>query len=74
MKTQIASIALAAATLLNAAGATSQPQIAAVAGSAFGVVTILLARIFLKEAIPPLRWLGIAVTFVGVAALTALGK
>ncbi len=73
----IAGIGLLDATaicLLNAAGNTSQPQIAAVAGSAFGVVTILLARIFLKEAIPPLRWLGIAVTFTGVAALTALGK
>ena len=73
----IAGIGLLDATaicLLNAAGNTSQPQIAAVAGSAFGVVTILLARIFLNEAIPPLRWLGIAVTFIGVAALTALGK
>lgn len=58
--------------LLNAAGNTDQPQIAAVAGSAFGVVTIVLARIFLKEAVPPLRWLGIAATFVGVAILSAL--
>ncbi len=58
--------------LLNAAGNTDQPQIAAVGGSAFGVVTILLARLFLKEAIPPLRWLGIAATFIGVAVLSAL--
>ncbi len=58
--------------LLNAAGNTDQPQIAAVAGSSFGVVTILAARIILKETIPPLRWLGIAITFAGVAVLSAL--
>lgn len=58
--------------LLNAAGNTAQPQIAAVAGSAFGVVTILLARIILKEHIPPKRWIGIVITFAGVAALSAL--
>ena len=62
----------AAISLLNAAGNTDQPQIAAVAGSAFGVVTILLARIILKEQIPPKRWLGIALTFAGVAVLSAL--
>ena len=62
----------AAISLLNAAGNTDQPQIAAVAGSAFGVVTILLARIILKEQIPPKRWLGIALTFAGVAILSAL--
>lgn len=58
--------------LLNAAGNTLQPQIATVAASAFGVVTILLARIILKEQIPPKRWLGIAITFAGVAVLSAL--
>lgn len=62
----------AAISLLNAAGNTDQPQIAAVAGSAFGVVTILLARIILKEQIPPKRWMGIALTFAGVAVLSAL--
>ncbi len=58
--------------LLNAAGASSQPQIATVAASAFGVVTILLARLVLKEQIPPKRWLGIVITFAGVAVLSAL--
>ncbi|MEM7428262.1 MAG: DMT family transporter [Pseudomonadota bacterium] len=58
--------------LLNAAGNTAQPQIASVAGSAFGVITIMLARFFLKEKIPPLRWTGIAVTFIGVAILSGL--
>ena len=42
------------------------------AGSAFGVVTILLARFILKEQIPPKRWAGIALTFAGVAVLSAL--
>lgn len=61
-----------AISLINAAGNTAQPQIATVAASAFGVVTILLARIVLKEQIPPLRWVGIAITFAGVAVLSAL--
>ena len=61
-----------AISLLNAAAATAQPQIAAVAGSAFGVVTVLLARLVLNEPIPPQRWLGIALTFAGVASLAAL--
>ena len=72
---QVAAIGALDATaisLINAAGNTAQPQIATVAASAFGVVTILLARIILKEQIPPLRWVGIAITFAGVAVLSAL--
>ena len=61
-----------AITLLNAAGHTEQPQIAAVAGSAFGVVTIILAWLILKERIAGLRWFGIVITFGGVALLTTL--
>jgi drug/metabolite transporter (DMT)-like permease len=46
------------------------PEIAAVAGSAFGAVTTLLAWIVLRERIGPLQWCGIAVVFVGVAVLS----
>jgi len=56
---------------LNYAGHTAHPEIATVIGSTFGPVTVLLARVFLKERICPLRWFGIAVTFSGVAGLSA---
>lgn len=45
---------------------------AAVIGSAFGIVAIALARLVLKEVVAPRQWLGIALTFAGIAALTAL--
>ncbi len=45
-------------------------EIAAVAASTYAVVTILLAWIFLREAIRPRQWLGIALTFGGVAVLS----
>lgn len=62
-----------AISCLNYAGGTAHPEISTVIGSTFGPVTVLLAWIFLRERIVPLRWLGIAVTFSGVAALTAFG-
>lgn len=49
---------------------------AAIAGtvsSTFGIVTIALARLVLKEAIHRLQWLGIVATFAGIAVLSALG-
>lgn len=61
-----------AISCLNYAGHTSQPEVAIVIGSTFGPVTVLLARVFLKEHISWFRWLGIAITFSGVAGLTAL--
>jgi drug/metabolite transporter (DMT)-like permease len=60
-----------ALSLLFAAGKTAQPELATVCGSASGAITILLAWIFLREKIAYLRWLGIAATFSGVAALSA---
>lgn len=61
-----------AAALLFAAGKTAQPELATVCGSASGAFTVILAWIFLKEKIVYLRWLGIAATFLGIAALSAL--
>jgi drug/metabolite transporter (DMT)-like permease len=60
-----------AVSLLFAAGKTAQPELATVCASASGAITVLLARIFLREKIAFLRWLGIAATFFGVAALSA---
>ncbi|MGE3876657.1 MAG: EamA family transporter [Parvibaculaceae bacterium] len=61
-----------ATTLLFAAGKSDQPELATVCATASGAITIVLARIFFKERIVYLRWLGIAATFLGVAALSAL--
>lgn len=64
---------IAAISCMNYAATTSYPEIAAVIGSTFGPVTVLLAWFFLDERISPFRWLGIAVTFSGVAALSIAG-
>jgi drug/metabolite transporter (DMT)-like permease len=61
-----------AAVLLFAAGKTAQPELATVCGTASGAITVVLAWIFLSEKIVYLRWLGIAATFFGIAALSAL--
>jgi drug/metabolite transporter (DMT)-like permease len=44
-------------------------EIAAVTGSAFGAVTVLLAWMVLREKIRPLQWLGVALVFVCIATL-----
>lgn len=46
-------------------------EIAAVTASAFGAVTTILARIFLKEKMPLVQWFGIFCIFAGVAVLSA---
>jgi len=69
---------LAAQGLLDAAGYLflfagshgDNPEIAAVAGSAFGAVTTLLAWIVLRERIGFLQWCGIAIVFAGVVVLS----
>jgi drug/metabolite transporter (DMT)-like permease len=70
--TLMASLDALAVSLLFAAGRTAQPELATVCGTASGAITVILAWIFLKERIAFLRWLGIAATFSGVAALSAL--
>jgi drug/metabolite transporter (DMT)-like permease len=61
-----------ALSMLNLGGHTSQPELAIVTASAAGVIAILLAWLFFAERIALLRWLGIIMTFTGVAALTAI--
>jgi drug/metabolite transporter (DMT)-like permease len=46
-------------------------EITAVIGSLFGAVTVLLARVFLKEQMSKFQWAGIGLIFFGVASLTA---
>jgi drug/metabolite transporter (DMT)-like permease len=45
-------------------------EIAAVTASTFGAVTVILARVFLKELITWAQWLGIVLVFAGVALLS----
>lgn len=51
------------------AGALEQPEFAAVAASMFGLFTILLARVFLKEQMAPAQWAGCVVAFLGIGYL-----
>lgn len=49
-------------------------EVAVVVSSCFSVVTVVLARIFLREPISVLQWLGVAAIVGGVAALAALQR
>ena len=61
------SIALAAVVT---AGHQPQAEIATVTSSSFGAVTVVLARIFLKEEVSLTQWGGIALIFAGVGTLS----
>ena len=58
-----------AMTLTYSAGRLPSPEFAAVAASCFGVVTILLAWAFLKEAMRPSQWLAVGLVFAGIGTL-----
>ena len=60
--------ALALSSVLTA-GNLPNASYASLAASLFGMVTILLAWIFLRERMTPLQWLGVITTFAGVAYL-----
>jgi drug/metabolite transporter (DMT)-like permease len=47
-----------------------QAEVAAVTASAFGVITVLLAWIILRERINRLQWLGIVLVFMGIIVLS----
>lgn len=59
--------------LFSAQGA-GEMAIAAVASAAYGVVTVGLGRLFLKEPVRRLQWLGFAMVIAGAAALTILSS
>jgi drug/metabolite transporter (DMT)-like permease len=54
---------------LLAGGSTLFPGMTAVVGSMFGFITILLARVFVREQVGLLQWSSIALSFAGVAWL-----
>ncbi len=58
---------------LFAASGGPNPEIAAVVASAFSAITVVLARIFLREAMTLPQWLGIVMIVAAVAALLAQG-
>lgn len=55
---------------LFAAGRTEQPELATVCSAAAGAITVILAALVLKEKVKLGRWLGIALVFSGVSALS----
>ncbi|MGH6833033.1 MAG: EamA family transporter, partial [Methyloceanibacter sp.] len=57
---------------ITAAGNLPDPAFATVVSSAFGAVTVLLARIFLKEPIAPAQFAGMVLIFGGVGGLAGL--
>jgi drug/metabolite transporter (DMT)-like permease len=60
------SIALAS---IVSAGGLPNAQYASVAASIFGLLTILLAWLFLKERMSRVQWVGCAITFAGIGYL-----
>jgi drug/metabolite transporter (DMT)-like permease len=63
---------VAALAALTAAGHLPSPEFTTVVSSAFGAITVMLARAFLKEPLAPAQLGGIVLIFGGVAALAAL--
>ena len=63
---------VAALAIIVAAGRLADPAFATVASSAFSAVTVILARIVLREAISPAQLGGMALIFGGVGVLAGL--
>jgi drug/metabolite transporter (DMT)-like permease len=55
--------------IVIAAGNLPRPEFAAVAASTFGMITIILAWLFLKERMTPGQWFGVAICFFGIGYL-----
>lgn len=58
--------------LLFLAGGEGGTALATVTSSSYGVITVLMARLFLKEVVSPQGWAGLALVFLGVASISAL--
>jgi drug/metabolite transporter (DMT)-like permease len=59
--------------LVTASAALPHPEYGAIASALFGVLTILLARVFLGERVAALQWMGITMVFVGIGTLAGQG-
>ena len=55
--------------IVIASGNLYRPEFAAVAASTFGMITIILAWLFLKERMTTPQWIGVAISFVGIGYL-----
>ena len=62
-------IDVTAMTLVTLSGHFPNAEIATIASSIFGLVTILLAMLFLGEKVRPVQWLGVLAVFGGVVVL-----
>ncbi|WP_415918987.1 EamA family transporter [Tateyamaria sp. SN6-1] len=51
------------------AGTFAYPAFASVAASTFGVLTIILAAVFLREAVARVQWIGILIVFAAIGYL-----
>ncbi|MEL6288344.1 MAG: DMT family transporter [Pseudomonadota bacterium] len=60
-----------ALSAVSAAGNAPGAELATVVSSIFGIVAIVLARVFLGEKINRVQWLAIAIVFAGTAYLSA---
>lgn len=54
-----------------AAGSFDRPEFASAGASTFGLVTVVLAWLFLREKISPVQWVGIFAVFIAIAKLAA---
>ena len=52
---------------------TKNAEIAVVTASGFSIVTVLLARVFLKEQMSWTQWCGVLFIIIGVVVLSSLG-
>ncbi len=58
-----------ALALVTTAGSLPNPEFAAVASSLFGMLTVILARIFLNEPMTRPQWIAVVVVFGGIGLL-----
>jgi drug/metabolite transporter (DMT)-like permease len=61
-----------ALVMINLAATTSYPELAVVAASGAGVISILIVWVMFREQIAGKRWIGIMLTFAGIAMLSGL--
>ncbi|OED50098.1 hypothetical protein AB838_03705 [Rhodobacteraceae bacterium (ex Bugula neritina AB1)] len=55
--------------LVLIAGTLPRPEFASITSSLFGLITVVLAWLFLRERMTRLQWLSVVVTFCGIACL-----
>ncbi|MBI6631008.1 DMT family transporter [Pontibaca salina] len=55
--------------IVIAAAGMARPEFAAVASSTFGMITVILAWLILRERVSPGQWYGVAITFTAIGYL-----